>query len=338
MLVLLGLNFILSSEVRADLKVDSFKNGEKVRKVFQQVVDRALKYTVEIFVDERSVAYGTIIDSSGLIISKASEIQGRQCVCMLSDATICPAEILAEDPDTDLVLLKIDHAKLPVVEWSDKVQRVGQIVATVTNTETPTAFGIISAPARKIPAQKGSLGVSFEKVDNKLIFTRVFNNSSAAKIGVQRGDALLKLDGKVVTDIQQIRSLLNDHQPGDQITLETERDGKKQQLQIRMGEEASVNSREFMTTLLLGQINQRRGGFDKVIQHDAPLGVRECGGPLIGLDGKAMGINVARADRVETFALPADIVQLAIARLLVKSKVAATTTVPVSTRPAPAKN
>ena len=35
----------------------------------------------------------------------------------------------------------------------------------------------------------------------------------------------------------------------------------------------------------------------------------DCGGPLVDLSGKVIGINIARAGRTETYALPADVVQ-----------------------------
>ena len=56
-------------------------------------------------------------------------------------------------------------------------------------------------------------------------------------------------------------------------------------------------------------ISGRRDGFPAVIQHDSPLSANTCGGPLVTLDGKVIGINIARSGRVETFALPSDVVQ-----------------------------
>ena len=31
----------------------------------------------------------------------------------------------------------------------------------------------------------------------------------------------------------------------------------------------------------------------------------QCGGPLVDLDGRAVGLNIARADRTATYAIPA---------------------------------
>jgi S1-C subfamily serine protease len=40
-----------------------------------------------------------------------------------------------------------------------------------------------------------------------------------------------------------------------------------------------------------------------------------CGGPVVDLSGKAVGVNIARAGRVETYAVPADTAKLLIREL-----------------------
>jgi serine protease Do len=46
-----------------------------------------------------------------------------------------------------------------------------------------------------------------------------------------------------------------------------------------------------------------------VIQHDAVnLQPKDCGSPLIDLDGNVVAINIARAGRTETYAVPAAVV------------------------------
>ena len=52
-----------------------------------------------------------------------------------------------------------------------------------------------------------------------------------------------------------------------------------------------------------------RTGFTDAIQHELPLPPDAMGGPLVDLEGKAVGINIARSDRVTTFALPSELVQ-----------------------------
>ena len=56
-----------------------------------------------------------------------------------------------------------------------------------------------------------------------------------------------------------------------------------------------------------GPLSERADDFPGgVLQHDTVLQPTECGGPLVNLDGKVVGINIARAGRVESYCLPAN--------------------------------
>jgi serine protease Do len=72
-----------------------------------------------------------------------------------------------------------------------------------------------------------------------------------------------------------------------------------------------------------GDFSQRAKGFEQAIEHDTVLQPWLCGGPLVNLDGKAIGINIARASRVSTYALPARLVKRILDNLKPKSKSAA---------------
>jgi len=49
--------------------------------------------------------------------------------------------------------------------------------------------------------------------------------------------------------------------------------------------------------------------FELALQHDTVLQNWQCGGPLVDLDGRAVGLNIARAGRVASYALPAELVR-----------------------------
>jgi len=72
---------------------------------------------------------------------------------------------------------------------------------------------------------------------------------------------------------------------------------------------------------LRGQVSQRSQGFEQALEHDTVLQPWLCGGPLVNLEGKAIGLNIARAGRVTTYALPAKLVKKIIKNL--QSKTAA---------------
>jgi S1-C subfamily serine protease len=65
-------------------------------------------------------------------------------------------------------------------------------------------------------------------------------------------------------------------------------------------------------------LSLRRNGFPKVFSHDGGIAPEQCGGPVVDRFGQIIGVNVARADEVQTFAIPSGVVQKLVAEL--KSK------------------
>ena len=63
-----------------------------------------------------------------------------------------------------------------------------------------------------------------------------------------------------------------------------------------------------MQHALTGDVNARSGDFPAVFQHDTVIRAVDCGGPIVDLDGHVLGINIARAGRTETYAIPADLI------------------------------
>jgi len=69
-----------------------------------------------------------------------------------------------------------------------------------------------------------------------------------------------------------------------------------------------------------GRTSRRKSGFSMVMQSDLPLPPDAMGGPLFALDGSAVGVLIAHADRVTTYAIPADVVQASVAKMLAEAE------------------
>ena len=67
----------------------------------------------------------------------------------------------------------------------------------------------------------------------------------------------------------------------------------------------SILTRGMLQNSIGGKLSTRRAGFPVALQHDTVLRPEDCGGPVVDLSGKVIGINIARAGRTETFAIPA---------------------------------
>jgi S1-C subfamily serine protease len=103
--------------------------------------------------EDRSLGSGVILDAAGYIATNHHVVSGAQeIVVQLIDGRSAPAELVGSDPETDLAILKVTLAKLPVMELgrSDRL-RVGDVVLAIGNSlglgQTVTQ-GIVSATGR----------------------------------------------------------------------------------------------------------------------------------------------------------------------------------------------
>jgi S1-C subfamily serine protease len=78
-------------------------------------------------------------------------------------------------------------------------------------------------------------------------------------------------------------------------------------LQVRLASRSKILQNWEGEDFANGGISIRTDNFPQVIQHDIPLSPLDMGSPLLDLAGNPLGINIARVDRVTTFALPAEI-------------------------------
>ena len=99
-----------------------------------------------------------------------------------------------------------------------------------------------------------------------------------------------------------------------------ERDGQEMTIDVVLASLAIIaqdglDRAEFQNHLG-GELSERRAGFPTALQHDTVLKPSDCGGPIVDLEGKVVGINIARAGRVESFAIPAGTIKTLLPDLL----------------------
>lgn len=72
---------------------------------------------------------------------------------------------------------------------------------------------------------KPKLGVLLEGNESETVILKIFPNSTAAEAGLQKGDKILSLNGKKSENITGLINLIEEHQVGDQVTIQYERNG-----------------------------------------------------------------------------------------------------------------
>jgi serine protease Do len=301
------------------------KNEPAVRSAFQEALAAASSATVRILADGEEVALGAVVDADGYLVTKASVLSGK-ITCRFKDGKEKEAKIVGEDGDHDLALLKVDAASLPAVAWREGgPPPPGSLVATSGPAEGPVALGVVSTGLRRIPGPRnpsrprawlgvglgGESGTGVESVEP---------HSPAAAAGILVGDEIRKIDGNAMNSADQIVSAVGGHAPKQTIRLLVHRKDQDVELLATLAKPESADAPE--DEWGGGPFSQRRSDFPAVLSHDTPLRPRDCGGPLVDTDGRVVGINIARALRVATYALPAADVRQVVGELRRKSQAA----------------
>lgn len=285
-------------------------NGTFTRRAFEGVIAEARKATVRVRSDGKTIALGGVVGPDGWVLTKASRLQG-QLVVVLSDDRELDARVVGVDREYDLAMLKIAAKDLPTLTLDEKLEVTdGGWVATPGWDDAPVAIGVVSVGPRKIPHQAGILGVQLDdppEGKSGALVMKVYADSGAERAGVLVNDLITRVNGtRVKSRVELIREVRR-FSPLDQLELELQRGDQRVIVTATLTgqvKEMFPESRSQYQNNLGSELSQRRFGFPVAFQHDSVLKPEECGGPLVDLEGRVIGFNIARAGRTESYAIP----------------------------------
>jgi serine protease Do len=284
------------------------KNHQRVRAAFEDVVADVRKSTVKISSDGRPVALGTIVDSAGYILTKASEVDGRESLtCQFYDRRKRTARSVGTLATHDLAMLKVEADGLIPVEWyTRETPQVGSLLATPHYLRRePLAVGVVSLAPQPV-ANDGVLGVRLHNSTDGPQVSDIIETSAADAAGLRHGDVVVSIDQQLIGSSDELVHVIRDRLPGDRVQLQVRRGAESLTLNAVLGRRAELDQENGdFQSFLGGELSFRRSGFATVMQHDTFLLPEHCGGPVVDLDGHVVGINIARAERIASYALPA---------------------------------
>lgn len=310
-----------SSSIFADVK-----SKKAIAKLFTSSVAKVNESTVRIQADGKDVALGTVVDSAGYIVTKASEIKGTITV-KLRDGSLIDATYIGFHNGTDIAVLKVDSPLTPIKFADEDKIAVGNFIATPGMDDEPVAIGIISVGIRALVGletriennNKGFLGISMAESKKKDgVFVTGFSSegiaeSAAKKAGLEESDLIVKVNDKTINTMEDMISTMDGFKPNETIKLLVKRkidksDVDELEIKVKLMPKSLLDRSEYQNRLG-SMLSSRRSGFPKIIQHDSVIKPIDCGGPIVDLEGNVLGINIARAGRVESWALPPDLVK-----------------------------
>jgi S1-C subfamily serine protease len=134
-------------------------------------VDRVAPGVANIEIQQRSKSHqrqiggtgsGFVITPDGFILTNSHVVHGASRIIVnLSDGHDYPAQLIGDDPETDLAVIRIDAPPLVHVRLADSESlRVGQIAIAIGNPlgfQASVTSGVISALGRSMYSQSGRL-------------------------------------------------------------------------------------------------------------------------------------------------------------------------------------
>ncbi len=319
----IALKFELPS-LRTRPKGKHEKQNRSLIKHLKSIGRPVSKSIVRLYAGDRHVAMGTIVSADGFLITKSSEVTERGPItCLLSDGRKIPAKLRGADKVHDVALLEFEAKRIEAIQWSDIPLALGQFLLAPDQKGEVIAIGNYSVPPRSTKiGEQAFLGVKPETTTGGVLISDVRPGTASFEAGLRNGDIIVELDRQPIRETSDLVFQIRQREPGDQVTIKYISNGAQKETSATLagnlinGERAA----RFKMMNRLGAIPSRRSsGFPNVFQHDMPIFPEHCGGPVLDLDGNAVGLNIARNGRAATYALPVKQIQELLEELQRKS-------------------
>lgn len=304
-----------SAEIRAPLNPEERTNGAQTLSALEPLQKQISSCTALLLnAKGEAIATATWVGEDGYLITKASEVSNLdRCQVRWSGDQKAALREIRRDTTNDLVLAQaIGVTGIEAVKF-EPAQKLsfGQWLVSPTGKAQALRIGVVSAKRRPIPGMGAAIGVRMENVESEsapsVRIVAVAEDSPAEEAGLLASDLILEVSGEKITDHKHVFTLISQRQPGDEIQVKVRRQGQEKSVPVRLASRTRVMSNFDGEDFANGGISIRTDHYKEIIQHDLPLGTRDMGGPLLDLQGRVIGINIARVDRVTTFALPSEV-------------------------------
>jgi serine protease Do len=299
---------ILPEERQAvDAQADEFNEAIK------PAIATAAKSTVRVWSGSRRLAYGTVVGDGSKVLTKWSEVaRARGDLRVDAGDQSRAAKLAGVYQDEDLVLLEIEGKPLTPVTWSLETPKLGRFLAAPQPDGRLAAFGVVSVLSRNLRdtdlAYLGVIGDS-EFAGQGVKIKDVDEKSGAHAAGLKAGNVILKVGERPISGLLALKNALTGVAPGGKVSLLVEANGGENKVEVTLGNRPQLpqyaNGRLEQMERMGGPVSQVRDSFTQVIQTDMRPKPNQVGGPVVDLQGRVLGITMARADRTRSFVMPA---------------------------------
>lgn len=311
---LLGLGNVIAEPARPTLPVEERTNGRQTVAALEKVAPVALACSARIeSLLGRPVCEATIVGEDGYVLTKASEVPELEKVRVkFANGRTAELREIRREVRFDLVLAQaVGVTGLKAANFgSTRSLSHGQWLCSTAGEKLEPRIGIVSANRRRIPGLGAALGVRMDEKEPKDVkgvrIVSIASDSPAEAAGLLPEDVIVAIADQGVDEFKHVHEIVSKRQPGEYVEVRYLREGKEATCRVRLASRTKVLQNWEGEDFANGGISLRTDNFPDVLQHDIPLAPADMGGPLATLEGRVAGINIARVDRVTTFALPVE--------------------------------
>lgn len=286
---------------------DLYQKLDAVAKPFSESV-------VYVRINDKIIAMGTVV-APGKVLTKLSDLLVRRgaLIVQAADGEIYDARVAGGNSEHDVALLDVPSLKAPALDFShNKKGTEGDFLLTVLPGGHAGDFGVVSVEERSLrESDLPYVGVvpDLRYQGKGTLVGDIQANSGAAVAGLRPGDLILELDKKPIDTPLSMRTALKGKNPGDKVELTVKRGKEQYECSLVLSnrpEMAQFSGERLEAMNAVGNpMNPRRAQFPLVIQSDMTMAPYHAGAPVVGIDGKVIGLALSRAGRIETYILPA---------------------------------
>ena len=304
---------LLRPEERAAAEAQS----EALHAALKNKLTSAAQSTVRVWSGKKRLAYGTVIGDGRKVLTKWSEIANNANALVVDgpNREAHDATIVGVYEDEDLAVLEIDGEALTPITWSDAKPLLGAFVAAPQPDGKPAAFGVVSVLERNLrETDLAFLGVisDLEYKGQGVKVREVQTKTGAEAAGIKPGDIVLEINGRPISGLMELKSALTGTKPGETVPLRVRAGDDEKTINVTLSKRPELpkiyNPRLEQMERMGGKISRVRDSFTRVLQSDMRPEPNQIGGPVVDLEGRAIGITVARADRTRSFIMPSSAV------------------------------
>jgi serine protease Do len=305
------------------------------------VVAPASETMIQVHSGGRPVALGLIVDTCGLAVTKASQLEARGRITVQTPGKqTVSARVVVRDDDADVALLRFDAGddlegpieQIRAVTWAtDAPILPGALLISPRGVDDSPALGFaaierlesrsdaLDGPFLGVQTRETSLEErELAQVKSAVAIVRVVSGTAAERAGLSSGDLIVALGDRPIDSQAQLQRLLGRQRAGDRVRLEVVKPDGPAVVEATLARRGDL--RDVRRGNTATPISRRSSGFGMVLAHDAVLRPEEVGGPVVDIEGRVVGMNIARFDRTATHAIDASRMAEICARLVIRAR------------------